>query len=853
MDTFQEFQAAAASEKVALVILEASKRVVGWSLHSGSVYKLEDFEHHVIVSIEDSGVALTSAASTTLAAGQFYLDRDASILYLRTSDSVNPNSKFIACQFRNYFSNVAVNAPNDLSTGFSVEWRPMLLQTSEFGVEVDNKNLVGFAIEGSGRVVLVNDQGYWKPRFDKWTFENQRCFIYSWNRDLPITEAKLIYRGRVQTKAYDTKKISFSLKDLINELRAPVPLTDLVEYPSVLIPPNLETAKQRLMYGLVKGNRPTNIDQVLPLTGYLLTGTASVTNGSTIVTGTGTSFLAQFSPGDELRLSDDEDKWAVGTVDSDSQITLTEEYEGQTGSGKTIYIFPGHAKRYLNRILLVAGHALREPTATIVNAMSTTLFTVDDATDIEAGGSIFLNGQMSLISRVSGNTIKLVTGPSSIPTVGNSITRLSIANVYLNNRLLQYSRDYVYSASLAKITIDPLAEFNVAPVRSITGTVGFVSTSRLVSGTGTFFKKEVSPGDWIKRNNQSAWYEVLSIESDTALTLRTASAYTSSGAADQKIPEVHDGDSVVLSCDVLGATDDGTPTGVFLKTASQIVSDLLDRAGLGDMIDTDAFDEAEDMSAHQIGVPIPERFDDTKPPSLRDVINKINQSVLGSLYQNEDFEFGYSILSPKRETTDVLRLRESDVLNFKVESDSTRITKTTRIRHTLKEFDPASLDRQLSEVVKTSDQAQYLAKSTKEQIIETYLTDTDDAQYLCNRWEFLLAQASAVVTIDTKLQAARVAVHDRVELQHEKIYERIGSAINRKVSGVQASRKSSSNANLELDDLSNAFSRCAVITEDDAEDFDAADDEEKMYNGYITDDYGMQDNNPDSFGSNLIW
>lgn len=852
--SYSDFQSKAASEKIALVVLEASRRLVGWTLYSGSVYQLTEFTHQVITSIADSGVALAAASSTSLSAGQFYHDREAAVLYLRTSDSVNPNSKFLALTFKNFYANAPCSLAHDLASGYRVEWLPYLRQNSSFGVELDSKSQMGFAIEGAGKVSFVNDQDYWKPIFDKWTFENQLVNVYSWSRSLAATEAKRIYRGRIQAKEYSTEQVSFSLKDLINELRAPVALSDLSGVSGALLPPSMQTAKQRRLYGYVRGNRPTSIDQELPLTGYTITGTVSVTASSVTVTGSGTSFLAQVTPGDELIFGSDTDKRTVSAVASDTSLTLTEAYDGTTGSGKAIKLFSSHGKRYMNRTFLLAGHSLKEPSTTVTSAVTTSLFQVASTTDFEAGDSILISGEVLVVSRVAGGYIKTTTGLALTPSVGATVSRLTVSNVYVNNRLLTYSRDYSYNATTARLTLTQLAEFYVAPTRTITGTISFTSTSRTATGTGTVFSSEVKPGDWIKRSSQSDWFEVLSVESNTSLTLRTAATYTSSGASDHKKPEIVNNEEVILSCDVLGATENGTPTGTFIKTAAQIVKDLLTAGGLSSVLNTASFTVAQGDSKHKIGMAIPEKFKDTKTPTLRDAINKINQSVFGSLYQNEDFELEYAIFSPKRALSTTTRFSESDVLDFKVQSDSSRIVKTVRIKYLKKEYDSASLTDSVSaEVTKDSRSATYLAGSTKEQVIETLLVDSGQAQILANRWSFLLEIAASVVTIDTKMQGARIAVNDRVELSHEKLYERIGSTLTRKVSGVQAARKSASDSSLEIEDLSNAFSRCAVITPSTASEYNEASDDEKLYNGYITDQYGMIDNAPGTFGANLIW
>lgn len=60
-------------------------------------------------------------------------------------------------------------------------------------------------------------------------------------------------------------------------------------------------------------------------------GTFSVTEGSVIVTGTGTSFTADLAPGDHIKIG--ENALIVSTIYSDTTLTLTSPYPGETASG----------------------------------------------------------------------------------------------------------------------------------------------------------------------------------------------------------------------------------------------------------------------------------------------------------------------------------------------------------------------------------------------------------------------------------------------------------------------------------------------------------------------------------------
>jgi hypothetical protein len=136
---------------------------------------------------------------------------------------------------------------------------------------------------------------------------------------------------------------------------------------------------------------------------------------------------------------------------------------------------------------------------------------------------------------------------------------------------------------------------------------------------------------------------------------------------------------------------------------------------------------------------------------------------------------------------------------------------------------------------------------------DSKLVTEAEAQILAERFALVLQLSRATVSFKTKLQGSRLSANQRVWLSHDKLYERIGTSLNQKISAVESIHKSGSNSSVEIDDLSGTFSRCGTITENSANDFDAATDDELMVFGFITDNYGMIDNDSVTFGTNIIW
>jgi hypothetical protein len=823
---------------------------MGFELHSGFVYKLNNFDVSVIVRLMDYGVQLTEVGSIgAIVNGSFYNDRANKILYLRFNDS-NPNGRFIVCHYRLFFSNVPISLPYDLGVGREVEWVPYILSTSQFGVEIDNENQQGFAIEGSGSINLVNNQDYWRHTFDKVTWENKPVKIYSYNRDLPVDEIQIIYQGTITKKSWKQDVIQFGLKDIISELKKEIVLENIEDFPTSLVPNNLLLAKQRLVYGYVNGHVPTPIDQVVQ--GFSGSGVIDVTNGSIVVNGTGTQFLYELSPDDQLLIQGDDEKYTVARIISDTQLELTEAWNEATRVNRSFDITPSLPKRYKNRKFLVAGHATKEPVTTITARISLNYFQVADDSDLLVGDRIEIGSESVRIRRVNSNYIKTTTTLNSLPPVGTVVKRPSVSDVYINNQRI-FEENYTYYPSTGVLEIDDLAEFNIAQVKSLLGdSITLTLGSRTVTGVNTFFESQLKPSDWIRIEGQAEYFEILQIISDTELELRTVSTYTGTDIGFFKSPDYYRESQSVLSVNCIGKTKDGLSTGQFIKTSSEIVEDILTDAGLGYALYSPSFLTARSLAPQRVGLVIPSKVNDNKTKSVRDVIGDISESVFGSLIQTNDFKLAYKILSPRRNLSD-LKLKELDVISFSITADSSKIIQKAVVNYDFKEYDFEALASSNKKTEHEPDENKYLTESKLVQTYDSRLVDLSDADIMAERYALILQLARSKISLDTKLQAMSLGATDKIWFSSEKLYERVGTGLRQKVSAIESIKKDGLKVGLETDDLSNAFSRCGTVTENTANSYDDSSENELLINGYITDNFGMQDNDADTFGVNLIW
>jgi hypothetical protein len=854
--TYTQYKQEESSTKITLAIMEASKRLVGWVVESGSIYRLNNFDVPIIEAIEELGTAYSEVSSlASVTNSTYYHDRANRVLYLRTSDDSHPNSLFLVLRKKLFFSDFPISLPFDLASGKTVFFEPLLKSTSAFGVELDNRNQLGVALEGSGRVSFINDadspdtNSFWRNNYTKLYFENHAVNIYSTSKDLPGSEVKQIFSGRVKGKKYTPTTVSFTVQDLLSELRGEIGLANIEDIVGVRVSDNLLKAKQRRIYGRVFSHRPTNIDQVV--NGYPITGTVTVTPGSTTVTGSGTAFLDEISPDDNLVINEVE--VTVGSVTDNTILELTENFIGPTSTAVSALITPDKPKNFINRIWKVAGHTTRQPETTITNASSLNFFQVVSTLDMIPGDQLFIGpagtGELATVQRKSGTYLKLEENILQTPSIGTSVIRPSVQNVKINNTALRYDRDFTYDADAGVLTLKKLAEFNIAPIRDLVGSVTFNGT-RTVTGTSTLFDFQLQVGMYVRLVGEFNFFEISSIESPTSLTLKTVATYSGTGSGNYKPVINFNPGTDVLTCDCLGLTSTGAKDGTFLSRGPQIVKHLIEDAGVTD-IDTASFTTSNDLAETELGLVVPDTFSALKTNTFRKSINRVNKSIFGSLIQNNTFQLQYVVLSPQRDIN-IVKFREFDVIKFSIDTTNEYMAKNVIVEYKNREYNPAFKEDGFDEELDNSKIGQFILRTDRTTRVETLIAFQKDAIIFARRWRHVLEIGHSVIKLTTKMQGMDLQVTDRLELLHQKMYDRIGGGL-RKVSAIQGIRKSGNDVEIELEDLADAFSQTSTITENTALDFDNSNEDEKGIQGYITDNDGLINNDENTFRLHRIW
>src|SRR5690606_16222734 len=143
--------------------------------------------------------------------------------------------------------------------------------------------------------------------------------------------------------------------------------------------------------------------------------------------------------------------------------------------------------------------------------------------------------------------------------------------------------------------------------------------------------------------------------------------------------------------------------------------------------------------------------------------------------------------------------------------------------------------------IRESDNAKFLIETSKEKTVETYITNEAHARMIGNRWAFILSDSMGRFSFNTKLQGATVNVGAVVVIELVRLFSGMGVNSKRRLFLVESVRKNGFNVNIECVDLGNLFNKIACIS-DISSTYDTATDDEKLYAGFITDAYGMQDN-----------
>lgn len=846
-DTFIK---AVASEKITLVHIDAKTRAYVFDGPVSNIYS--KFVPYFVSGLKQSDQELTKVESqAAVIEGTFFYDIQTSIVYFRPFSDADPQSVEMIVTYRFFYADKGLTTSHDLA-----DISEDVFYDGRFISGPGYKHKIGIdqaltSLVGEGTLALHNEDGGLDDIFDKLIFENQLVTIYTWNTDLNPSDARVIYRGRVTNKTYDTNQVKFKVKDEIFSL------LDAPQMAAYTAQDNVSQSAQgqykRRVYGRVDGLKCQSVDQIGD--GFTLTGSLTIASNSTQLLGSGTLFLSEVSQNDKIIVGTQE--FTVERVESNSVITTTDEsdfgFSGQLGVNS-----PDRGTAVKNRTFLATGHECAEVTRQIVSVPQFNRFVVDNTNGLFAGDFVeFLDTSERLeIKNVApGNIVVLQQNMVTKPGNGTYIKRQPIQEVYIGNKRVN-ADDYTINNTGGEcgLSLTADAEFNLANPKNTVFSGSFATGSRVVNITTT----EVSlsdvfqPGDWVKPDDitYTTFYRVVNVN-DTSLDLESPFVEAPISDVIELISPEYIEDDTVVSVNILGKTVDGTATGEWIQTAPQVHVDLLSDVGITD-INTQSFVDGEVDAWQLVSMAIPYSFNSKTLPTVKDIVDRLNKSVRGSLTLDNNLLIKFQTLNVYT-GENLVEIKDNDVIDWKITATNGKTYRTAQVRYRFKDVDLATLEEGNNFVSHESEFVKRYIGTTKIDELDLYIYDDTAAKILARRHLYYNQLGTATLTLKSDLRLENVEIGDVVIANFERLYKRFGdSAVNKKTMLVVGKTVTGESTDFVLSDLGNTFNTSSYITPNDASEYNVADENDKLIYGYITDNQGIVDNDEDTAGVHLI-
>ena len=954
------------SEKIVLAHIHSSKRLYNFKDDASLVSRTVD--HFVSkVTLNDNKLIKVNSVVELSDTSKYYYEPSTSKLYLFNFEQ---DTDEVIVEFRFFLSNIPIVLSWDLSeSGHRVTYEPRIITTPKFKSQM-SQNKKGINLVGNGRLVVNNNDGHYDGIYDSLFWENKLANVYSYNRELSPTEAKLFFRGIITGKSFATDKITFSLNDDLYSLDQLVPS----EMYGNSVTEDDSTNRKRIIYGRVKNLQAQSLDKYGD-SGTTMSGTISGIAGDTFITGTGTSFLKEVSNGDILILNGFSvviDKVKSNTLIRCSQLE-------RTFSSLSVSLNPSIQYSNRNRTFQVAGHALKKISTFITKIISRNRINVNDSSDFEAGDTIDLAGEEKKIRRVSGNSLILNTNYNLNHEINDVVSKKEVFNIrYENDSNIIIPSDFSISNQTegTTISLSQNAEVNSSKTRNLKQKLTFINGSsgvwlgspsrhkiELVKGnkfekyfivydvegeSTAFWFKDTAPelstqyrepehgadnsvavslqvndpdlaslASTIERYinaNLDNFYAIkgddhIIIESINSEAIGVPNAGDSSftmthltlgielshnldfndyikvrdyivgpDGTDYEVLEVYEksiklrtnyngvsgnfqmnyknvsyiNDDSILYLDCYGKTKDGTSTGDFISTVPEVAEDLLKGSGLSEYINTNSFTNSAERASQLVSISLPYSID-IEMPSIKDVINKLNKSVIGSLFIDQDLNLGYDILDCEIPSNTIRTIRDEDVIKWSVSGDSYDIVKTVLGKYRISDYNPSTQENGNNQVSYTSDfVSKYVGnENSKELTLQLY--NEDDAQEMVERDQFINSLSNSKIKISGSLNLSKFNLGERVLLDLKRLYVALGSSdSSQRIGIVSSTKQTGERVEIEIEDVGAMYTRSARISSDESPDYSEATDKEKVTDSYITGDNEIIDTEEDTFSTNLI-
>lgn len=846
-----EFIEAESSEKLTMAHVHGKQRLYVFNGPSSLIYSKQVPYFVNRLKQNDNYFTRVGDLLSLTFQGQFYYDIKSSTLYFRPFSDLNPKTVEIIAEYRFFFSDVGINCTwnlQDVSEEVFYDGRIKAAPGYKHKIGIDQALT---SLVGSGTLNLHASDGDLDSIFDKIIFENQSVVIYSWNRDLQPSEAKVIYRGRITNKTFNTEDISFTIKDPIFELLEPP--ANSVYSDSDNVNDSAKGQYKRLVYGRVDGLRCQSIDQIA--NGYALTGTLSAVADQTKIFGTGTQFLNEVLQDDEITVGTQ--TFTVERVISNTELDISDEpdfaFSGQPAVNK-----PNRGYEGKNRIFLSTEHECTQQTKTIVAVPQLNRIVLDNVDGLFPGDFITFQStseRLEIKNTAPGNIVVLRQNMINRPTVGSNATRQPIQRVYINGRLIPAGKYTVNNSGSCGLTLSSDVEFSIAKIRTANFILNFTNGLREVTytGGGEISLDEIfSPGDWIKPEDvtYTTYYKISYIDGNSIYLTQSFSNPTISDIAKYKSPDYVNDDSVI-SADILGKTVSGLANGVWISTVAQAERDLLSQIAISDINETSFTNGAVDGN-QLVSIAIPENFNSKSLPQTKDIIDKLNKSISSSLTLDNDLKIKFQVLNAFTQA-ELPIITDFDVIDWNIKTVNGKGFNKAVAKYRFSDVNSSTLEQGNQIYTFESEFVNRYIETGKINELDLYLYNQNEAQISAHRNLYQNRLSVGTVTIKSDLRLENVEIGSVVIVDFNRMYKRFGDIdVRKKVMLVTGKTVTGEGTEFELSDLGNTFNTSSYITENTANEYSLATENEKLINGYITDNQGIVEDLEDTAGVHLI-
>jgi len=220
-----------------------------------------------------------------------------------------------------------------------------------------------------------------------------------------------------------------------------------------------------------------------------------------------------------------------------------------------------------------------------------------------------------------------------------------------------------------------------------------------------------------------------------------------------------------------GAFGSDSSTTGNLTQAVVIFFDLLKNLGLPEsVIDTATFTALQGTNTDEIGLAIPE-FSINDFPNYKTIINRINQSILGKIFVDDDNKWTLRLTGPAAAVDKTIEDDEILRNTFRYELDYQDIISDIIVQYAGREINEkhAAGSDSFSRVTSSSETAEYLHKIQKQRTFTSVHFIESEAQTLADHLKFALGDRQGNIRFQTKNRFFGSELGDNIKVSRPRL------------------------------------------------------------------------------------